>query len=261
MATKNTMGNTMGSLAGGAVAFTPASLNPYKWLDANDEPLGTLTTWTDKGSALIDATQSNASFKPTVIDDSGVNAVDFDTSAKYLNLNDTGSGFIDSDNNTNGFEVWTMMKMDDGIGGALDTYMGARTATKLYFQFFHGGSGRLRWFLGDTVGTDARALTENAVFPDGQTGWVLVRLVANYTTNQMEIHANGINMSLTVGEPGDISALDFSLYSTALNIYLHGRNNNGTHDSASAGMYEGELMIFNKLLTAGEATDLTNYFI
>lgn len=247
-------------ISSGGQAFTPASQNPYKWLSGSTQPTGVITTWTDKGSGGLDATQTNASFKPTVVDDGGVNAVDFDTSARYMELNDTGAGFIDSDNNTDGFEVWTMIKMDSGQAGT-PVYFGARTATKLYFQFFHGGSGKLRWFLGDTVGTDVRALTDNAVFPVGQTGWVLVRLVANYVTNQMEIHANGINMTLDATDDGDLSLLDFSQYSTALDIYLHGRNNNGTHDSGSTGMYLGDVVIHNRLLSTTEAQNLTDYFI
>ncbi len=126
---------------------------------------------------------------------------------------------------------------------------------------FHGGSGKLRWFLGDTVGTDARALTVNSVFPVGQTEWALVRLVHKEATTQMEIHVNGVNMSLDATQNGVTSALDFNNYNPLYNVYLNGVNNTNTQGTATSGMLFGDFMAFNRLLTDAEATNLVNYYI
>jgi len=242
--------------------FTPAELNPTIWLEANSSKYTLVSTRISEWNANngSDATQTTASLRPIQVTDGVNNVVDFDGTTRYLNLNTTLSNIVNSTNNTGGFEIWTIIKLDDGRAGT-PVYFGARTATKLYFQLFHGGSGKLRWFLGDTIGTDARALTVNSVFPIGQTGWVLCRLVHNELTTQMKIFVNGIEMTLDGTESGNTSALNFNNYTPANNIYLNGRNNNGIYDAGTSGMLMGDFMGFNRLLTDDEAINLTNYFI
>ena len=240
--------------------FNPSDLNPYIWLDAKDEDLGLLNVWNNKGTSNIDATQSNSSLQPTVVDLNSNKSTYYQTSSKFTNLQHSGTGFINSNNNTGGFEVWTMMKLENGRQGT-SVYFGARSPSNLYFQYFHGGSGKGRWFLSDTSSSFSRAMTENSIFPVGQTEWTLIRLVHNAANNQMEIHANGVNMTLSASENGSTAAQDFTQYNPSLDFYLNGRNNNGSHDGAGDGLSIGDFMVFNRLLTETEADDLTNYFI
>ena len=244
------------------VVLDPAFLTPTIWLNARTEDYtlvsGRISTWTATNGS--NATQGTAANRPIPIADGTANVIDFDASTRWMTLNSTLSEVVNSNNNTGGFEVWSIIKLDAGRTGT-PVYFGARTATKLYFQLFHGGGGRLRWFLGDTVGADARALTTNAVFPIGQTEWALVRLVHNETTNQMEIWVNGIQMTLDVTDAGNTAALDFTNYNPAYNVYLNGVNKTNVQASATSGMLFGDFMAFNRLLTTDEANALTNYYI
>lgn len=244
-------------LASSASSFSPSDLSPLIWLDPSDETLGRMSTWTDKGSLGVNTTQATPALQPNVIAD----AVDFDDSSRYMDMNTTGSEFINSNNNVGGFELWTMLKMDSGQEAGFPCYFGARTSTNLYFQFFSLSSGKVRWDLGTQSDLPARASTNQVVFPGGQTGWTLVRLRHDSSNNQMEIFVNGVQMTLDATNDGDTTGIDFSNYSPAFNIHVMGRNNNGTHDSGSSGQVNGDMIIFNKLLTSQQALDLTNYFI
>jgi hypothetical protein len=244
------------------IPFTPHQLNPTIWLEAttNRYILTSSRISTYAANYGSNPTQTTGAARPIPVADGLNDVVDFDDAARYLNLNSTLSDVVNSTNNTGGFEIWTIIKLDSGRSGT-PVYFGARTATKLYFQLFHGGSGKLRWFLGDTVGTDARALTNNSVFPIGQTEWVLCRLVHNEAEQQMKIFVNGLEMSLDATQNGDTSALDFNNYNPAYNVYLNGVNNTNVLASATSGMLFGDFIAFNRLLTESEATNLTNYFI
>jgi len=253
--------NRLRSQTGGS-GFTPDTLNPTIWLNARSEDYtlvsSRISQWTATNGS--NATQGTAANRPIPVVDGGATVVDFDASTRWLDLNSTLAEVVNSANNTGGFEVWSIIKLDAGRTGT-PVYFGARTATKLYFQLFHGGAGKLRWFLGDTVGIDARALTVNSVFPTGQTEWALVRLVHKEATTQMEIHVNGVNMSLDATQNGVTSALDFNNYNPLYNVYLNGVNNTNTQVTATSGMLFGDFMAFNRLLTDDEVTNLTNYFI
>lgn len=240
--------------------FNPLDLNPYIWLDGSSESLGSLQTWTNKGTSGVNAIQNNASFRPNVIDDGSNRVVDFDTSSKYLDLQETGVNFINPNNNIGGFEVWKVIKLDDGRAGT-PCYLGARSATKLNFQFCHGGSGKLRLFLNDTVGANVTTVTQNSVFPTGQTPYVLVRIKHDEVAKQVTFYVNGVEMTNDPSFPGDTSSLDFTNYNPSENIYINGRNNAGTHDAGTTGMFTGDIYVFNKVLTDNEATNLTNHLI
>jgi len=243
-------------------SFTPASLNPTLWLESGEDYYTQVSSLVSSWNATEgdNATQSNASFRPDTATDSGIEVVDFDTSAKYLDFGSGLESIINTDNNTGGFEIWGTIKLDSGRSGT-PVYFGAIDGSDLYFQFFHGGSGRLRWFLGDTVGTAARALTVNSVLPVGQTGWVVFRLRWVEAENQMYIDANGIEMTLDVTQDGDTTGLDFSNYTPTYNVFLNGRNSTGSHTSGTSGMYAGDFLGFDRLLTDSEATNLLNYLI
>ena len=243
-------------------AFNPSSLEPTLWLEAGSSHYTQVSSLISSWNATNggNATQGNATSRPDTTIDSDVEVVDFDTSTKYL---DFGSGFedmINTDNNNGGFEIWATIKLDDGRIGT-PVYFGARNGSDLYFQIFHGGSGTLRWFLGDTVGPAKRAKTVNSILPIGQTGWVVCRLKWVEAENQMYIYANGINQTLDVTQNGDTTGLDFSNYVPSYNVWFNGVNNTGIRSSSTSGMFSGDFLGFNKLLTEEESTNLLNYLI
>lgn len=238
-------------------------LDPILWLESGishyNLDTGRVSTWVKTNGT--DATQTTAAFRPITLSDSGDDVIDFDDTARYL-VSTTFSEFVNSDNNNGGFEVWSAIKLDDGRQAGTPIYFGARTSSKLFFQFWSDSAGKIRWYLGDTVGSDARAKSLSPVLPSGQTGWLIFRLVHNEAENQMEIWLNGIKLELDLSDDGDTTGLNFSNYNPTRPIYFNGRNNNNnSHDFATDGMLMGDFIAFNKLLTTSQANSVLNYLI
>ena len=116
-------------------SFNILSLNPTIFYDGNEEVLGLLPNYNDLGTANKDAVQGTGSLQPIVLFDAvdNINFVDFTKTTEFLDMQTNGEEFIKSSNNTGGFEIWKLMRLDDARVG-IHCYMGARTATKLYFQ-------------------------------------------------------------------------------------------------------------------------------
>lgn len=156
---------------------------------------------------------------------SGFWVMDFDGS-DYVDL---GSTFQSLGRTSHSWEVW--VKPDDGQPAGEEDFIGNQKAgnTEIWILSLTT-AGKIQFQL-RANNNDARALTNAAVFSDGQAPWTQIIPVADSTiggVGGLVIYANGEVQALDAGINGDTSGITFADFTPADNLYIGAKNNNGT---------------------------------
>lgn len=258
-----------GILHKSTAAFSPASLNPVVWVDANDATTlfnaatggstpadgGYVRRWMDKSSSNFSYAQTGADsacpIRRATAGPGGRGVLEYSTTSRTLiNTLPTGSGGSilrsTTGNPVTGGTVILAIKHNATVTGAINVYFSVETPasppTRLIVSSNRATNGK--WDVGGRrLDGDSFVYQQSASSLD--TNWTVMCGIFNYTDGTITLYHNTASAS-------DSSAVKFStgIASTTENP----RQTLGAFNNAA---YFGEMFVVNRVLTS---TELTNAF-
>ena len=183
----------------------------------------------------------------------------FDGTGDYIDTGDTFQATLRADFS---WSLW--VKPDDGHPGTNDVLLGARNSSgeDLFYIVIHAAgdadAGKIT-IQHESDGDDASYKTDNAVFPNGACDWTHIAVRVNYTSGGADtsynIYVNGyaVNGTLT----NAVAHGDHADYTSDINFYIGGNNNNGSLANPFAG-YIDEVALFRSHLSGAEIAAIYN---
>ena len=178
----------------------------------------------------------------------------FDGTGDYIDTGDTFQATLRADFS---WSLW--VKPDDGQPGSDMDILGAENSSgedKIYIRL--ATTGKI-WLIHESNNDDATYQTANAVFPNGACDWTHIAVRVQYTDGGADtsynIYVNGYAVNGTLTDA--VAHGDHAAYTSDINFFIGGRNNNGSVANAFAG-YIDEVALFRSHLSGAEIAAIYN---
>jgi len=176
---------------------------------------------------------------------------EFDGTNDYV---DTGSTFQSTFRNSFSFSTW--VRSNDGQEAGLPKLMGMRNST--YQDWIHVGFdvGKLEMYYASN-NSGKYGETASAVLGAGVTAWHHVVAVADEGAAQMYLYFDGVLQTLGAGSvDGDLTGIDFSLFTTTDNLYLAARNKFSSTSEENLNGSMADARLYNCALSAAQVKEI-----
>ena len=178
----------------------------------------------------------------------------FDGTGDYIDTGITGQSTIRADFS---WSLW--VKPTDGQPGSDMDILGAENSSgedKIYIRL--ATTGKI-WLIHESNNDDATYQTANVVFPNGACDWTHIAVRVQYTDGGADtsynIYVNGYAVNGTLTDA--VSEANHELYTSDINFFIGGRNNNGSVGNAFVG-YIDEVAFYNVQTAAATVESIYN---
>jgi len=239
----------------------------HRWVQNNEDLVLLLDTYGGSGVVAHYKLNDNA-WSTAVLDSSGngnhataqrnttnLHIAGAINSAHYFNgssdYHDCGDPFESTFQGSFSISIW--VKPDDGRPDAAnEDIFGVKDGTD-HAVLILTTLGNINYYY-TAGGNNVQAQSNSAVFSDGPcTVWT--HIVATVDGSNIKLYINGSEITLDAANDGDMTGVTMSEFTSAENIYIGARNDDGSDANHFAGGIDNA-MLFGKALTAAEVTAL-----
>ncbi len=238
----------------GDAAFSPLDLSPSLWLESGNVHYTLDPTNISSWNATVgnDATQSVSIERPSDILISSKSFVQFDeTNKEHLDMNSFFNATLSGD-----FTTYYIIKPDT-LGINFQFVLGELYVTPIQFHYYHYFHSDNTFYVEFNINNTTIKAQTTTAFSTANT--YIIEVNHDTAAQQINIYVNGVKETLDATNNGDTSTIDTSTWSSDVNMFLGARNNNGVDDLHGDNSL-GDILFFDKLLTAQDRADLGNFY-